>query len=56
MALVVRCKDCEGVFSSEYQMRDTSELHKPNYSITIEMKCPDCGKTNIYSKDDHFFQ
>ena len=56
MSLMVKCKSCGSKFSSKYQMNDTSGWHKPNNNLGISLICPGCGKTNEYSKTDHFFQ
>ena len=56
MPLMVKCKSCRGEFSSKYQMNDTSSWHKPNYDLEISLICSGCGKTNEYSKEDHFFK
>ena len=56
MPLMVVCKSCGGKFTSNYQMSNTSVLHKPNFSISLEQSCPECGKTHQYTKIDHFVQ
>jgi len=56
MPLFVMCKSCGGKFTSKYQMSNTSVWHKPNSTISLELICPECGKTNDYEKRDHFFQ
>jgi ribosomal protein L37AE/L43A len=56
MPLMIVCKSCGGKFTSNYQMSSTSEWHKPNSTISIEQRCPECGKTHLYAKIDHFFQ
>ena len=53
---MVKCKDCKADFISKYQMSNTSVWHKPNSSMVLEQVCPECGKTGVYAKDDHFFQ
>ena len=54
--LMVKCKDCSADFISKYQMSNTSAWHKPNSSISLQQICPACGKTDVYTKEDHFFQ
>ena len=56
MPLMIVCKSCGGKFTSNYQMSSTSEWHKPNSTISLEQRCPECGKTHLYAKIDHFFQ
>jgi len=56
MPLMIVCKSCGGKFTSNYQMSNTSEWHKPNSTISLELRCPECGKTHLYAKIDHFFQ
>ena len=56
MPLIVKCKSCGGEFLSKYQMNDTSVWHEPNSNLMISLECPECGKTNEYSKIDHFFR
>jgi len=56
MPLMVKCKSCGGEFSSKFQMNDTSVWHKPIYNLVMSLICPECDKTNEYSKTDHFFQ
>lgn len=53
---MVKCKGCGKIFTSEFQMIDTSSWHKPVLMDGISQNCPDCGKTETYFKDDHFFQ
>ncbi len=56
MPLMIVCKSCGGKFTSNYQMSSTSEWHKPNSTLSLEQRCPECGKTHLYAKIDHFFQ
>jgi len=56
MVLMVKCKNCGGIFSSKIQMSDTSSWHRPILTTKVIQDCPDCGKSASYSKQDHFFQ
>jgi len=53
---MVKCKACGKDFSSEFQMIDTSFWHKPVFTQNIMQDCPECGKSDTYTKEDHFFQ
>ena len=54
--LMVKCKACGKGFFSEFQMIDTSFLHKPVLAQNIMQDYPVCGKSATYTKEDHFFQ
>ncbi|MCH8324088.1 MAG: hypothetical protein IH813_03175 [Thaumarchaeota archaeon] len=53
---MVKCKACGKGFFSEFQMIDTSFLHKPVLAQNIMQDYPGCGKSATYTKEDHFFQ
>ena len=53
---MVKCNACGKDFFSEFQMTNTSFLHKPILAQNIMQNCPRCEKSATYTKEDHFFQ
>jgi hypothetical protein len=54
MKLMVACKSCARSFLSPIQVDESS--FEATTLVNNSYQCPHCGRSNPYSKPDHFFK